>query len=165
MSLRAGIGYDIHRLVEGRKLYLGGACIPHSKGLLGHSDGDVVLHAICDAMLGAACMGDIGGHFPDTDASFKDARSLELLARTREIIARKNYAVINIDCVIIAEEPRIAPFFSRIKENIEKELSLKKESVNIKATTNEGAGSLGRGEAIAAYAVATLRRKFFPCGR
>jgi len=156
--VRVGVGYDIHRLVEGRKLVLGGLEIPHSRGLLGHSDGDVVLHAICDAMLGAASEGDIGIHFPNNSPQFKDISSLILLEETHEIIKGKGYRVKNIDVTIVAEKPRVAEIIPLMKEKIAKVLKIDKEDINIKATTNEGLGFVGREEGIAALAVALLKR-------
>jgi len=154
--MRIGIGYDIHRLVEERTLYLGGVEIPYVKGLLGYSDGDVVLHAIADAILGALGMGDIGEHFPNTDPKYKGIPSGEILKEVARMASQKNYRVRNVDTVIIAEEPRVSPFKAKMIERIALILGAQKDEVNIKATTNEAVGSLGRGEAIAAYAVATL---------
>ncbi len=149
--MRIGMGYDVHRLVEGRRLILGGLEIPFEKGLLGHSDGDVLLHALCDALLGAVGKGDIGRHFPDTDPEYKDISSLVLLDRTRGIV--KGYRINNIDCLIIAQEPRLTPYLSKMKENIAQVLKIEKGKINIKATTTEGLGPMGRGEGIAAYAI------------
>lgn len=157
--MRAGIGYDIHRLIEGRPLFLGGVEIPYVKGLLGYSDGDSVLHAIADAMLGALAMGDIGELFPDSDPQYKGISSLKILGKIAELARSKGYAVGNIDTVILAEEPRISPFKVRMVEAIADVLGIDKARVNIKATTNEGVGSIGKGEAIAAYAVVTLEEK------
>jgi len=157
--MRVGIGYDIHRLVEERKLFLGGIEIPYIKGLLGYSDGDVVLHAVSDAILGGMGMGDIGVHFPNTDPQYKDISSLELLKKVAAIAVAKKFAINNIDTVILAEEPKIYPFRQRMVEVISDTLGIKRDRVNIKATTNEGVGSLGKGEAIAAYAVVSLEEK------
>lgn len=156
MKPRVGIGYDFHRLVAGRKLILGGVDIPFSKGLAGHSDGDVLTHAICDALLGAAALGDIGQHFPDSDPQWKDASSLGLLARVVELLGKKGYRIVNIDAVVIAQEPRLAPHFSAIREKLARALAVEPEYVNIKAKTTEGLDAIGRGEAIAAQAVALL---------
>lgn len=157
--MRIGIGYDIHRLVEERKLFLGGVEIPYVKGLLGYSDGDVILHAISDALLGALALGDIGQHFPDTDPNYKDIASKEILQKVANLVAEKKYMVNNIDTAVIAEEPKIMPFKDRMVEAIAGILGIDRSRVNIKATTNEGVGAMGRGEAIAAYAVATLVEK------
>lgn len=157
--MRIGIGYDIHRLVEDRKLFLAGVEIPYVKGLIGYSDGDVLLHAVSDAILGALSLGDIGQHFPNTDPKFKDAASGEILKAVVEIAAKKNYAVANVDTMIIAEEPKIYPFRDGMIKTLSKILSIETGRVNIKATTNEGVGAIGRGDAIAAYAVVMLEEK------
>lgn len=157
--MKIGIGYDIHRTAEGRKLVLGGVEIPYVKGLEGHSDADALLHAICDAMLGALGEGDIGKHFPDTDPNLKDISSLILLKRVWEIVLKKKYKVSNIDAVLIAEHPRIDPFKNSMRENISQALGIDKNCVNIKATTSEGVGTIGRGEAIAAQAIILLVKK------
>ncbi len=157
--MRIGIGYDIHRLVEGRKLVLGGVEIPHAKGLLGHSDADVLLHAVCDAMLGAAGLGDIGGRFPDTDPSYKDASSAGLLEKVNDLIARQGHSVNNVDVVVIAEEPKISRFTDDMRGKISGILRIETSRVNVKATTNEGVGPIGRKEAIASYAVITLEER------
>lgn len=157
--MRIGIGYDIHRLVEDRKLLLGGIEIPYVKGLLGYSDGDVVLHSISDAMLGAISAGDIGEYFPNTDPQFKDMSSREILKKVFDMVSKKNYRVNNIDVVVLAEEPKIYPFKAKMIETISGILGLKDGNVNIKATTNEGVGSIGRGDAIASYAVVTIAEK------
>jgi len=157
--MRVGIGYDIHRLVEDRRLFLGGVEIPYVKGLLGYSDGDVVLHAVSDAILGGMGMGDIGQHFPNTDPQYKGISSIELLKKVAVITADKKFVIGNVDVVVLAEEPKIDPFRQRMVETISRVLGIKKDRVNIKATTNEGVGSLGKGEAIAAYAVAALEEK------
>lgn len=152
--MRVGIGYDVHKLVEGRKLILGGAEVPFEEGLLGHSDGDVLLHAICDALLGAAGKGDIGQHFPDTKIEYKDILSLILLEKVKGLI--REYKIYNIDSIIIAQEPKLASYFSKMKENIAKVLRIDRDKINIKATTTEGLGPMGRGEGIAAYAMVSL---------
>lgn len=157
--MRIGIGYDIHRLVEERKLFLGGVEIPYIKGLIGYSDGDVLLHAISDAVLGALSLGDIGQHFPDTDPQYKDISSREILKKVMESVRKSNYIINNVDIVIIAEEPKIGPFRDDMTEVISKILGIDKNNMNIKATTNEGVGAIGRGDAIAAYAVVTLKEK------
>ena len=158
-GVRIGIGYDIHRLVEERPLFLGGVDIPYVKGLIGYSDGDVLLHAIADALLGALSLGDIGEHFPNTDPDYKDIQSKEILKKVAEMAASKNYVVNNVDTVIIAEEPKIYPFKDKMVEVIAEILGVDKSRINIKATTNEGVGSIGKGDAIAAYAVATLEKE------
>ena len=157
--MRVGIGYDIHRLVEDRKLFLGGVEIPYIKGLLGYSDGDVLLHALSDAILGGMGMGDIGVHFPNTNPEYNGISSLELLRRVAAMAASKKITISNVDMVILAEEPKIDPFREKMIDAISGTLGIKKDRVNIKATTNEGVGSLGKGEAIAAYAVAALEEK------
>ncbi len=155
--MRVGIGYDVHRLVEGRRLILGGVEIPFEKGLLGHSDGDVLLHAICDALLGAAGKGDIGRHFPDTNPEYKDISSLVLLEKVKGLI--KEYRINNIDSIIVAQEPKLAPYLEKMKENIAGVLKIDKDKINIKATTTEKLGSIGRGEGIAAYAMVSLEEE------
>lgn len=157
--MRIGCGYDIHRLVEGRKLVLGGVEIPFAQGLLGHSDADVALHALADALLGAAGAGDIGIHFPDTDLRFKDISSVVLLRATYDLIRGRGYEVHNVDLTIVAEKPKVAPFVSAMKEKIAATLEVPESAVNIKATTNEHLGALGRAEGVAAIAVALLHEK------
>jgi 2-C-methyl-D-erythritol 2,4-cyclodiphosphate synthase len=159
IEFRTGIGTDIHRLVEGRKLMLGGVQIPHPLGLLGHSDGDAVLHAVIDALLGAAGLGDIGTFFPDTDPKWKNADSKELLYLVKEKIAEKKWDVINVDVTIHAELPRLEPFKGQIKRVIAGLLGIDFNAANVKAKTNEGLGEVGEGMAIAATAVAMLRKK------
>ena len=154
--MRVGIGYDVHQLVADRKLVMGGVVIPYELGLAGHSDADVLVHAIMDALLGAGGEGDIGRHFPDTDSSFKGISSMILLRKTKEILAAKGYGINNIDSVIIAEKPKMAPFISQMVENIAAVLEIEVEKVNIKATTTEKLGFVGRGEGIAAEAVCTI---------
>ncbi|NUM81251.1 2-C-methyl-D-erythritol 2,4-cyclodiphosphate synthase [bacterium] len=155
---RIGQGYDVHRLIEGRKMILGGVEIPFEKGLLGHSDADVLLHAICDAMLGSLALGDIGKHFPDSDNRFKDISSLLLLEKTNELIISKKYRVVNIDSTIVLQQPKIAPYIQSMAENISKVLRIEKEAVSIKATTSEGMGFTGTGEGIVAYATVLLQK-------
>ena len=157
--MRIGIGYDIHRLVEDRPLILGGIEIPFFKGLLGYSDGDVVMHAVSDAMLGALSLGDIGVHFPNTDPEYKDISSNNILKSVAAMIAEKNYAVNNVDTMILAEEPKVYPFRDKMVDALAAALGIPKERINIKATTNEGVGSIGKGDAIAAFAVVTLEEK------
>lgn len=157
MQFRTGIGYDIHRLVDERKLFIGGVEIPYIKGLLGHSDADVLLHAICDALLGACGESDIGELFPDTDPRYQNISSSKLLKIVADLIRKKNYEIVNIDSVVIAQEPKLSPFKKRIKENIAGILGVKEESVNIKAKTNEGLGEIGAKEAIVSYATVLLR--------
>jgi 2-C-methyl-D-erythritol 2,4-cyclodiphosphate synthase len=155
---RFGFGYDIHRFVPKRKLILGGVRIPSKAGLLGHSDADVLLHAICDALLGAAALGDIGQHFPDTDQQFKGISSLKFLTATRKLLENANYRVINIDSTLVLQAPKISPHISAMREKIAKTLKIAVDQVSIKATTNEGLGALGAGEGCAAYAVAAIER-------
>jgi len=157
--MRVGIGYDIHRLTKGRKLVLGGVEIPHDAGLLGHSDADVLLHAVCDAMLGAAGLGDIGEHFSNTDPSYKDISSMRLLEKVMDLIVGEKYRVNNIDVVVAAEKPNISRFVGGMRGNISRILQLGPRQVNIKATTSEGVGPIGKSEAIASYAVVTLKKQ------
>ncbi len=157
MSYKIGIGYDIHRLIEGRNLFIGGIQIPYIKGLLGHSDGDVLIHAICDALLGAVAEGDIGELFPDTDPKYQGIPSIELLKIVAGLIEKKDFQIINIDTVVIAEEPILTPFKRQIRENIARLLDIEEGSVNIKAKTNEGLDEIGKKEAITSFAVAMLR--------
>jgi len=154
--LRVGFGYDVHRLVPGRPLVLGGVDIPYEKGLLGHSDADVLVHAVMDAVLGAAGEGDIGRHFPDSDPVYKGISSLVLLSRVRGILARKGLAVGNVDSVIVAQAPKLASYMDEMKSRIAESLQIDAGMVNVKATTTEGLGFTGTGEGIAAYAVATV---------
>jgi 2-C-methyl-D-erythritol 2,4-cyclodiphosphate synthase len=155
-SSRIGTGYDIHRLVEGRKLILGGVEIPFEKGLLGHSDSDVLSHAICDALLGAAGLGDIGTHFPDSDPRWAGASSLEFLAHVVELLSQKGYGIANIDATVMAERPRLVPHVQAMRERLASVLRIDASQVNIKAKTNEGLESVGRGEAMSAQAAALL---------
>ena len=154
--MRVGIGYDIHRFVEGKALMLGGVEIPHILGLQGHSDGDAVIHAVCDAILGAAGLDDIGHQFPVDDDRYAGIASIELLKKAGEMIKEKGFKVDYVDSVIILEEPQIAPFKEAMKKEIAHSLNIDSRNVSIKATTQEGIGAIGRGEAIAAYAVASL---------
>ncbi len=154
--MRTGIGYDVHRLVAGRKLVLGGTDIPYEKGLLGHSDADVLVHAVCDALLGAAGLGDIGLHFPDTDPKYKDISSITLLARTNDMVREKGFSISNIDTIIFAEAPKIGPYRKSMQENLATAVNIDPGCVNIKATTTEGLGFVGRREGIAAHAVVLL---------
>lgn len=154
--IRIGIGYDIHRLDKGRKLILGGVEIPFEKGLTGHSDADVLLHAICDALLGAIGEGDIGIHFPNRDPAYKDISSLKLLQQVYELVKEKGCRVNNIDSTIIAERPKLKGYVEEMVKNISNILEIGKVDINIKATTNEGLGPLGKGEGVAAYAVCTI---------
>jgi 2-C-methyl-D-erythritol 2,4-cyclodiphosphate synthase len=157
--MRVGIGYDIHRLAKGRRLVLGGVEISHDRGLEGHSDADVVLHAVSDAILGAAGLGDIGTHFPDTDARFKDISSMTLLEKVCALALEGGYRIGNIDVVVVAEKPVLGPYVAKMKESISETLRTGTVAVSIKATTNEGVGPVGRGEAIASFAVATLEEE------
>lgn len=157
--MRSGIGYDVHRLVEGRKLILGGVDIPFEKGLLGHSDADVLTHAICDALLGAAGLGDIGKHFPDNDSSYKDILSLILLERTAFLISESGFYISNIDATIFAEKPKLAPYRDQMASNIACSAGIDPSQVNIKATTTEGLGMFGKGEGMGAMAVALIFKK------
>jgi 2-C-methyl-D-erythritol 2,4-cyclodiphosphate synthase len=153
---RAGIGYDLHRLADGRKLILGGVEVPFHKGPVGHSDGDALAHAICDALLGAAGLGDIGTHFPDTDPKWKDVSSLQFLERVRELLAEHGLRIAHMDAVVITEKPKLGPHFSAMREALAKSLGISASAINLKAKTNEGVDAIGRGEAIAAQAIVTL---------
>ena len=157
-KLKIGHGYDVHKLVSERKLILGGVDIPYEKGLLGHSDADVLLHAISDALLGAAALGDIGKHFPDTDNAYKNADSLVLLAKVGELIKNAGYQVSNIDATVIAQAPKLAPHIEQMRKNIAKALTLELDDVSVKATTEERLGFTGRGEGISAHAVCIIER-------
>jgi 2-C-methyl-D-erythritol 2,4-cyclodiphosphate synthase len=156
--MRIGHGYDVHRLVTGRKLILGGVEIPYSKGLLGHSDADVLLHAISDAILGAIGEGDIGKHFPDTDPAYKGASSIKLLRRVMALADGKGYKIGNLDATIVAQRPKLAPYIQDMRTNIAKALETDPDRINVKATTTEELGFTGRGEGIAAYSVVILKR-------
>lgn len=153
---RVGMGYDVHKLVTGRKLILGGVEIQHDLGLLGHSDADVLLHAIKDAILGAAALGDIGRHFPDTDEVYKGISSMVLLSKVKDLILKEGYKVNNIDATIAAQQPKIAPYIKDMNENIAQTLKIEASQVNVKATTTEGLGFVGNKEGIAAYAIVSL---------
>lgn len=158
MSFRIGSGVDFHRLVEGRDLWLGGIKIPHIKGALGHSDADVLLHAICDAMLGALCLGDIGFHFPDTSIEFKNIDSKILLKKTFALIKNEGYGIVNIDCTICLEQPKIKPFIPEMQKTIAVILSISEKDISIKATTTERLGFAGREEGLFAYATILLAK-------
>lgn len=156
MSFRIGQGYDLHRLVEGRPLILGGVQIDYEKGLLGHSDADVLLHAMTDALLGAAGLGDIGRHFPDTDPAFKGADSRELLSQTMALVVKAGWVIVNIDATVIAQAPKLAPHMDKIRESVAHCLGVDLQRVNIKAKTKEGCDSVGKKEAIEVHAIALL---------
>ncbi len=158
-QFRIGFGYDVHQFVENRKLILGGVEIPFEKGLLGHSDADVLLHAICDAMLGALALGDIGKHFPNTDPAYKDADSKELLRRVNELIAANGYIINNIDSTVILEKPKLINYVQQMRKVIAEILKIGLEQISIKATTNEGMGYIGNGEGCAAHAVVLITKK------
>ena len=158
--MRIGMGYDVHRLVEGRDLILGGVKIPYERGLLGHSDADVLLHAVMDALLGAAALGDIGKHFPDTDPAYKDISSLLLLEKTGELLEEKAFLIENIDATIIAQAPKMRPYIDEMRENIARVLRIRTTQVSVKATTEEGLGFTGSGEGISAQAVCMLTSPF-----
>lgn len=153
---RFGMGYDVHRLVEGRKLILGGVEVPHTLGLLGHSDADVLLHAISDALLGAAALGDIGQHFPDTDPKYKGADSIKLLEEVCRLVRAKGYQIGNVDATVVAQKPKLMPFIPQMRTNIAKALGVALDQVNVKATTEEKLGFTGQEEGISAYAVAGI---------
>lgn len=155
---RFGMGYDVHQLVENRKLIIGGVDIPYEKGLLGHSDADVLLHAISDALLGAAALGDIGKHFPDTDPRYKGAESLKLLEEVGNLLAAKGYVVGNVDATIVAQKPKMLPHIPQMRENIARVLRVDIDQINVKATTEEHLGFTGSGQGISSYAVAGIER-------
>jgi 2-C-methyl-D-erythritol 2,4-cyclodiphosphate synthase len=157
-SMRIGSGYDIHRLVDGRKLVLGGVEIPFSKGLLGHSDSDVLSHAVCDALLGALALGDIGTHFPDSDPRWAGTSSLDFLKHAVELVLRRGYEVVNVDTIVITEEPKLKPYLETIRSQLAEVLGVDPDCVSVKAKTNEGLDSVGQRQAIAAQAVALLQR-------
>lgn len=157
MGIRVGLGYDVHRLVKNRPLYLGGVKIPYKKGLKGHSDADVIIHALADALLGAAGLADIGAYFSDKDPRWKNVSSLVFLKEISDIFSRKKIKIINLDCALIAEEPKISPHIPEMKKNISKALNIKPAAIGIKATTNERMGFAGRGEGMACHAVALVR--------
>jgi 2-C-methyl-D-erythritol 2,4-cyclodiphosphate synthase len=154
--MRIGMGYDVHRLVEGRKLVLGGVTIPFEKGLLGHSDADVLVHAVCDALLGAAGLGDIGLHFPDTDSEYKDVASIKILAKTYELISGKGFSIMNLDSTIFADAPKLSQYRDAMQKNISRTIEIEQDRVNVKATTFEGLGMIGKGEGIGAMCVALI---------
>ena len=154
--MRVGIGFDIHRLVAGRPLVLGGLKVPHSKGLSGHSDADVLLHALCDALLGAVGAGDIGTYFPDTDPKWKGVTSEKFIEKALELVSRRDLRVVNVDAVILAEEPKLAPHRTAIQRSVAQLLKVRDDRVNVKAKTMEGLGPIGSGEAMAAHAVVLL---------
>ncbi|MSV25113.1 2-C-methyl-D-erythritol 2,4-cyclodiphosphate synthase [Selenomonas sp. WCA-380-WT-3B 3/] len=155
---RFGMGYDVHRLTEGRRLILGGVTVPHSLGLLGHSDADVLLHAISDALLGAAALGDIGRHFPDTDPRYEGADSMDLLARVRVLLEGKGYVIGNVDATVVAQRPKLKDYIPQMNQNIARVLGLALEQVNVKATTEEKLGFTGSEQGISAYAVAGIEK-------
>ena len=154
--MRIGHGYDVHRLTEGRRLILGGVDIPWEKGLLGHSDADVLTHAVMDALLGAAGLGDIGKHFPDTDPAYAGADSLKLLEHVVKLLGERGFSVGNVDATVVAQRPRLAPYIPRMRENIAADLGLSPDAVSVKATTEEGLGFTGSGEGMAAHTVALI---------
>ena len=157
--MRVGMGYDVHKLTEGRKLILGGGDIPWEKGLLGHSDADVLIHAVMDALLGAAALGDIGKHFPDTDPAYKGISSVKLLVHVSELLRKHGYVVGNIDATVIAQKPKMAPHIPQMRKNMADALGIPESKINIKATTEEGLGFTGRGEGIASQAICLLIEK------
>jgi 2-C-methyl-D-erythritol 2,4-cyclodiphosphate synthase len=154
--MRFGIGYDIHRLVVNRKLILGGVEIPYVKGLMGHSDADVLCHAIADALLGAAALGDIGKHFPDTDPRFKDVSSLVLLKHVAELVSNSKFKIVNVDSTVVLQQPKIGPYVRKMRENIAQTLNIRLDQVSVKATTSEELGFIGMGDGAAVYAIASL---------
>ncbi len=156
--MRIGIGYDVHRLVKNRPLILGGVEVPFDKGLLGHSDADVLIHALMDALLGAVAKGDIGKHFPDSDEKYRGISSLALLGKVVQILKQEGYAVVNVDTIIIAQRPKLLPFIQKMTQNIASSLGIEGNAVNVKATTTEGLGFAGQEEGIAAQAVALVRK-------
>lgn len=156
--MRIGMGYDVHKLVEGRKLILGGVEIPNEKGLLGHSDADVLLHAIMDALLGAAALGDIGKHFPDTDPAYKGISSIRLLEHVADLLEEHQFLIENIDATIIAQRPKMRPYIDTMRENIAKALKIESDQINVKATTEEGLGFTGSGEGISSQAICMLEK-------
>lgn len=158
--MRIGMGYDVHKLVEGRDLIIGGVKIPYEKGLLGHSDADVLLHAVMDALLGAAALGDIGKHFPDTDPAYKGISSMELLKRVGELLEEHRFLIENIDATIIAQAPKMRPYIDTMRANIAEALSIEPEQVNVKATTEEGLGFTGLGQGISSQAICMLTSPF-----
>lgn len=159
INFRAGHGYDVHKLTQDRKLILGGVCIPYDLGLLGHSDADVLVHAVMDSLLGAAGLGDIGKHFPDTDEAYKGADSLKLLAHVTELLSSKGYAIGNIDATVIAQKPKLASYIEQMRKNIADTCGILPDQVNVKATTTEHLGFCGRGEGIASHCVSLIYNK------
>ena len=157
--MRIGMGYDVHRLIEGRKLILGGVEIPYEKGLLGHSDADVLVHALMDALLGAAALGDIGKLFPDNEPKFKDIDSMLLLKEVGNVLAEHNYSISNIDTTVVAQRPKLAPFIGQMRQRIAQVLNISEDKVSVKATTTEGLGFTGEGAGIAAYGVCLIEDK------
>lgn len=157
-NFRVGLGYDVHKLVEDRKLILGGVVIPHDLGLEGHSDADVLLHAISDALLGSVALGDIGKHFPDTDKEYENADSRELLIHVNNLIQQEGYQIVNLDATVVAERPKLAPFINQMRTNIANDLKVEREQVSVKATTSEGLGYVGREEGISAQAIVFVRK-------
>ena len=155
-NFRIGHGYDVHRLVENRKLILGGVTVPYERGLLGHSDADVLTHAVMDAVLGAAALGDIGRHFPDTDEAYRGADSIILAAHVRDLLSARGYRVNNIDATVIAQRPKLAPYIDTMRDNLARVFGVEPDAVNVKATTEEKLGFTGSGDGIAAHAVATI---------
>lgn len=156
INMRVGMGYDVHKLAEGRRLILGGVTIPHTTGLLGHSDADVLVHAVMDALLGAAALGDIGKHFPDTDEKYRGISSLKLLAHVGELLEQEGYVIENIDTTVIAQKPKLRPYIEEMEQNIAAVLKIEKNQINIKATTEEGLGFTGAEEGMAAQAICSL---------
>ena len=154
--MRIGHGYDVHRLTEGRALILGGVCVPYEKGLLGHSDADVLTHAVMDALLGAAALGDIGAHFPDTDEAYRGADSLALAGHVAALLREKGYRPVNVDATLLCQRPRLAPYIGQMRENLARALGLPLDAVSVKATTEEGLGFTGEGLGIAAHAVCLI---------
>ena len=154
--MRIGTGYDVHRLVEGKNLIIGGVHIPYEKGLLGHSDADVLLHAIMDSLLGAAALGDIGKHFPDSDVKYKNINSMKLLEEVKNLIGHNGYKIINVDATIIAQNPKMSPYIEKMRENIAGVLDISIDMINVKSTTEEGLGFTGKGEGIAAQGICLI---------
>ena len=154
--MRVGTGYDVHKLISKRKLVLGGVAIPFEKGLLGHSDADVLIHSICDALLGAAGLGDIGLHFPDIDPKFKNISSIKLLEKTYQMVCKKGFNLKNLDSIVFAQEPKISPFREKMQQNIAHAMNVNTDCINIKATTTEGLGMFGRGEGMGAMSVVLI---------
>ncbi|EQB63261.1 MAG: 2-C-methyl-D-erythritol 2,4-cyclodiphosphate synthase [candidate division Zixibacteria bacterium RBG-1] len=156
--LRVGFGYDVHKFTKGRKLILGGVEIPHSRGLLGHSDGDALLHSICDAILGALAQGDIGKHFPDTDKKYKGISSMKLLPDVSKILKQEKAKLVNIDTTIVAEKPKLANYTDKMRKNISRTLKIGLDKISVKATTQNGLGFIGKGEGIASFAIVLLEK-------